>query len=73
VSLQRAATGSRRENRQTECQYNQTSKNLNHQNSFGKSLKCPTFWPLSLIYPTFAKKVKYTLLLPPVIFGVAPQ
>jgi hypothetical protein len=22
----------------------------------GKSLKCPTFWPLSLIYPTFAKE-----------------
>jgi len=38
----------------------------------GKSLKYPTFWPLSLIYPTyFCKKFKHTLLLPPVTFGVA--
>jgi hypothetical protein len=39
--------------------------------SNGKSLKCPTFRPHSLIYPTFAKKVKHTLLLLPVTFGVA--
>jgi len=39
----------------------------------GKSLKCPTFWPLSNL-PYFCKKSNsYTLLLPPAIFGVAQQ